>query len=419
MTGSDILSIALRQSAADAGCAPEDFLKSENTLVRSEPNPGARAYLSLPFDIDFICYGHGVVASASEALMPAARAYLGSNTREPFRLFETPQLNALSAVLPADYKICFMAEYFLPDTAKLVPLDCSYETRLMTHEDFEPLYGKGWDNALCKKRKALDVIGMGAFDGNRLIALAGAGADCETMWQIGIDVLPEYRKKGIASALTSRLALAILERGRVPFYCAAWSNIASVRNAMRSGFRPAWVEMTVKKADFTSGMTNPAYLLRPARTDEADAVMALYKHAIGRPGCTWNEYYPDQTNLEADLACGGLYVYTDADRLIGAASVLTGDRLELSDLPFTGGGSVCEISRVTIVREYEGRGLAKEMLEQLFDILRGQGIDEVRLLAAKCNPAAIRTYEKLGFRFIGDCFMYENNYRIGTLNIER
>ena len=66
------------------------------------------------------------------------------------------------------------------------------------------------------------------------------------MWQIGIDVLPQYRRKGIASALTSHLALAVLERGKVPFYCAAWCNLPSVRNAIKSGFRPAWVEMTAK-----------------------------------------------------------------------------------------------------------------------------------------------------------------------------
>ncbi len=68
------------------------------------------------------------------------------------------------------------------------------------------------------------------------------------MWQIGVDVLPDYRQRGVASALTSRLAREILQRGKVPFYCSAWSNIRSARNAIRSGLFPAWVEMTVKPA---------------------------------------------------------------------------------------------------------------------------------------------------------------------------
>jgi len=54
--------------------------------------------------------------------------------------------------------------------------------------------------------------------------------------------------------MTSRLALEILERGKVPFYCCAWSNIKSARNAIKSGFRPAWVEMTVKSAELVEEM---------------------------------------------------------------------------------------------------------------------------------------------------------------------
>jgi predicted GNAT family acetyltransferase len=70
------------------------------------------------------------------------------------------------------------------------------------------------------------------------------------MYQIGVDVLPEYRCKGIASAVTSRLALEVLALGKVPFYCAAWSNIKSVRNAVKSGFRPAWVELTARNNNY-------------------------------------------------------------------------------------------------------------------------------------------------------------------------
>ena len=35
-----------------------------------------------------------------------------------------------------------------------------------------------------------DVLAVGAYDGARLVGLAGCSADCESMWQIGVDVLP-------------------------------------------------------------------------------------------------------------------------------------------------------------------------------------------------------------------------------------
>ena len=48
---------------------------------------------------------------------------------------------------------------------------------------------------------------------------------------------------------------ALLElRRKVPFYCSAWSNIRSARNAIRSGLFPTWVEMTVKPARLVDEM---------------------------------------------------------------------------------------------------------------------------------------------------------------------
>ena len=152
------------------------------------------------------------------------------------------------------YGVCFMAEYYLPDVNRIPKLSCNYKTRVLEQPDFEELYRPEWSNALCRDRKNLDVLGVGAYDGEKLIGLAGCSADCDEMWQIGVDVLPEYRRRGIASALTSTLAVEILNRGKVPFYCSAWSNIRSVRNAVKSGFIPAWVELTAKPAGIVDAM---------------------------------------------------------------------------------------------------------------------------------------------------------------------
>ncbi|MDE6589856.1 MAG: GNAT family N-acetyltransferase, partial [Oscillospiraceae bacterium] len=149
---------------------------------------------------------------------------------------------------------CFMAEYWLPDVGKVRALDCRYELRLLTQADFSALYRPEWGNALCEKRRELDMLGVGAYDGDTLVGLAGCSADCETMWQIGVDVLPGYRRQGVASAVTSRLTLEILDRGKAPFYCCAWCNVKSARNAVRCGYRPAWVELTMKPKGYVDKM---------------------------------------------------------------------------------------------------------------------------------------------------------------------
>lgn len=250
MTDIQIWETALQQSAVDLGCRAEDFLGKENVIVTSRKDPKARKYLELPFSCQFVTYGSNIVASVSEEYRDLARAYLEKTSVE--HCFETPGLYALNDALSTfDLRVHYMAEYFLPDLARLEVLECPCPVKLLGPEDFRPLYIPAWSNALCEKRRELDVLGAGAYDGEKLVGLAGCSADCEAMWQIGIDVLPAYRGRGVASALTSRLALEILKRGKVPFYCAAWCNIKSVRNAIRSGFRPAWAEMTVKGKNFT------------------------------------------------------------------------------------------------------------------------------------------------------------------------
>ena len=193
------------------------------------------------------------MASVKEEYKEMVKEYLSKF--EFYHCFETPNMHWLDERMREQgQRVCFMAEYFLPDVNSLKRLSCQYELEVLMQKDFDSLYLPIWSNALCEARKELDVLGVGAYDNGKLIGLAGCSADCDDMWQIGVDVLPEYRRKGIASALTSNLAVEIIERGKVPFYCCAWSNIRSAKNAIRSGFMPAWVEMTVKPASMVAEM---------------------------------------------------------------------------------------------------------------------------------------------------------------------
>lgn len=253
MTNAEILAIALRQSAIDSSCAPDDFLSHQNKTVISAKHPEARKYLSLPFTCDLTSYGNNIVASVSAKLAEPVTQYIEKYAVE--HCFETPNLHILMDQLK-DFgcNVCFMAEYFLPDADIVKPLPCAYEVRLLTPSDFAGYYLPQWSNALCEKRRQLDMLAVGAYSGGECIGLAGASADCDSMWQIGIDVLPPYRRQGVASALTSTLAAKILELGKVPFYCCAWSNIKSARNAIRSGFRPAWVQITARENGFIADL---------------------------------------------------------------------------------------------------------------------------------------------------------------------
>lgn len=251
MTNKDILEIALQQSAYDCNCKENDFLSEENIVTISKANPKARKYIPLPLECDLVSYGNNIVAQVSERTKSMVTKYI--NQYKVHCCFETPNINVLNDLLvPFDMKVCFMAEYFLPDMTKIKELDCDYELRILQKSDFEDLYLEQWSNCLTFNDRERDMLAVGAYDRDKLIGLACCSSDCEMMYQIGVDILPEYRRKGIASAVTSKLAVEIIKLGKVPFYCAAWSNIKSVRNAIKSGFRPAWVELTARDKEFVN-----------------------------------------------------------------------------------------------------------------------------------------------------------------------
>lgn len=245
MTNQEILRIAMEQSARDLGCGAADFLAEENRVLPWRLGPEAKKYYKKSTSGILLSYGSGIVAAVHEKLCMAVAEYLRG--REWYYALGTPDLYRLNECLAAaGQEVAFLSEYYLPRLERLSLQPCAYELRVLYPADFAELYRPAWSNALCAERRALDVLGVGAYDGDRLVGLAGCSADAPQMWQIGVDVLPAYRRRGVAAALTSHLAQEILRRGKVPFYCTAWANVPSARNAVTCGFLPAWVEMSIR-----------------------------------------------------------------------------------------------------------------------------------------------------------------------------
>lgn len=265
-TNLQIREAAMKQLAFDSNCAPEDFLRAENVFTVSKPNENAHKYFHLPVILDIVSFGTNAAVSGDAEIIEEIKPVV--NGTSFYRLFETPKMYALNEALSRkNAKICFMADYFLPDVEKVfssevekklaprIPVTIKVlELSEKTGDGYENLFRPEWSNALCDAHKERNVLAVGAYDGEKLVALAGASADAKDFWQIGVDCLPEYRRNGIASAITNRIAREIFLRGKIPFYCCAWSNILSVKNALRAGFVPGWVQVTAKPNEMVDGM---------------------------------------------------------------------------------------------------------------------------------------------------------------------
>lgn len=103
---------------------------------------------------------------------------------------------------------------------------------------------KEFHNALNFKN---DVVALGAYVENQLIALAGADNVLNDLWQIGVDTLENHRCKGLALYLVKTIADEIEKKGRLPYYTTWSPNIASTKVAIKVGFEPAWIEYFSKE----------------------------------------------------------------------------------------------------------------------------------------------------------------------------
>lgn len=125
MTNDDILKIAMEQSAFDANCQSSDFMADYNVIVYSKKNPEARKYIELPFICDLISYGTNIVASIDSKYEDIVRKYIDTYSVE--HCFETPNMHVLNReFMKHNMKVCFMAEYFLPDINNLSSIKCKY-----------------------------------------------------------------------------------------------------------------------------------------------------------------------------------------------------------------------------------------------------------------------------------------------------
>ena len=148
--------------------------------------------------------------------------------------------------------------------------------------------------------------------------------------------------------------------------------------------------------------------LRLAKADELQTVFRLYRSSVSREGCAWDEVYPGHREIEQDFAGHNLYVLVRGNDILGAVSVV--DPPELVAEEIWSCGFYAEIARVVVDSSVSGQGYASFMLLDLFRLLKEQGTTNIRLSVSLGNPAALRLYQKLGFRFLKRKELYGGEY---------
>jgi len=146
---------------------------------------------------------------------------------------------------------------------------------------------------------------------------------------------------------------------------------------------------------------------RKATPDDFDRILCVFKQAIKalrENGIDqWDEVYPDCAVLMEDIRAGGMYVLIRGQEILG---VLTANR---EDYPaYKSGKWTCEadsaavIHRVCVSPSFQNQGVARKMLLLMEETLLREGFASARLDAFSQNPRALRLYEGLGYKKVGE-----------------
>ena len=215
----------------------EELLINEFCCSSDELN-GKSTVFSINFNakqpyIKILAYRNCVVVCTSEDLHPKVQELLLNKNRD--EIFELPLVYGQTIhYVPDGGCICDM-----PDSLK-------YGCECLFYRDILSLNGlTGFENSLAfhengsTSTKAVCI----AKDKNKIIGVAGAAeSSINGVWEIGIDVMEEYRNARLGTYLVKRLTKELLARNIIPFYSASVTNIGSQMVASRCGYIPFWVD---------------------------------------------------------------------------------------------------------------------------------------------------------------------------------
>jgi len=227
---------ALDMQAEAYACDVQDFSRSENLVLHASPDR--------PF-FRMIGFGRGTVVSTRDTFYYWCADWF--SRVEGIFCFDAPQLVEIGlAMQDFSFVLGEIFDWYLPLKVPERPFAIpAYLTIVALENDqVDELYRhKGLDNALTYHDPSATKMALAAYHNDSLCAVAGANPYHEDLWCIGIDVLPAYRKQGIATYLVHALTQKMLEQGVIPMYPTWYSNIGSRHTALNAGYMPVWVEI--------------------------------------------------------------------------------------------------------------------------------------------------------------------------------
>jgi GNAT superfamily N-acetyltransferase len=235
--------------AADFACQENDFENQGVFIYQAKELPGRRRFPFREKALAVASMGRGVAVSCSLERLGWADAHLSQLSRND--VFNLPAITMMKefvhkdgqTIAGPDLKFICTPEIHRPFTPK-------NDIMIKLVKDVKQLEQYNDDNRFSNTRGYPNNprrVAAFATIKSKIAGIATACADCDMMWQIGVDTLPEYQNRGIGKATVSAVTEYILNQGIIPYYSTIETNLASRAIAAALGFKSAWVELYARE----------------------------------------------------------------------------------------------------------------------------------------------------------------------------
>lgn len=122
--------------------------------------------------------------------------------------------------------------------------------------------------------------------------------------------------------------------------------------------------------------------------------------------------HPTKEQTEAYIKSGFMYFFEENGEILGAVAITPFQETEYQEIEWQ---IVCHNNEVSAVHllavnpDYQGCGIARNIMRNAIDIAKNNNSKAVRLDALSCNAPAHRLYQSIGFEKIGICNLYTDN----------
>jgi GNAT superfamily N-acetyltransferase len=244
------LNTVKRVLVADFACEESDFENQGVFIHQAKELPGRRRFPFREKAFSVASMGRGVVVSCCLERLGWADANLSQLSRND--VFAASTIASMVELVKKDRQImagpdlkhiCTPGIFrrYVPNSGVKITLVDDAKQLEQYNDDDRFLHTRGYPNN--PRRVAAFATVKGEIAG-----IASACADCDTLWQIGVDTLPERQNRGIGKGMVSAVTEYILNKGIIPYYSTIESNLPSRAVAASLGYKTAWIELYARES---------------------------------------------------------------------------------------------------------------------------------------------------------------------------